>query len=693
MPIATQTLDPATDRPESWVETLRAWLAPTPGRLNATLRILVATSIVLVTSMTLQVPSIAISLFIVLMLANANSVFAAIEGILIVITVTLAAAVTILLLRLVLDHSMLRLVAMALAFFLCMYFARVFVVGPAGVLVAVFVTLTLASVDLFPSSEAIVRNSLWTWVAVVYPAAITIGVNFLLLPDDPEPHLRREAAARLRAVARAARVAQFKRAKAAGKALAGFATAGCGPLLKLMRLAEIRDPAVRPLRAERTAKILVLERLVQSAALLPDLAIAPSPGQLARLERVAAACDGFAISTLEKKRMEPIPLIPASHQDDARSALTAALAQLEELMDEFAVAERPPADQPANRMRVFVADAFTNPHYVQFALKVTLAAMFCYLAYTAVDWNGIHTCMATCTAVALGSTGATIHKATLRLVGSAFGAVAALASVVFLVPQMTSIGPLVLLVAAVTLPAAWIVSGSQRTAYLGVQIAFAFYLAVLEGYAPSTNLDELRDRIVGVFFGVIVMAFVFAYVWPERAGATMLQSLTAALRRMALIGIGLGDTRAGLQPARAAAWQALDQAGQMYNLYSFEPEARSVAGRLERKRVQQLIELTRRVLLAQAALVEYRAPGSSPATVGEKRIALDRAVATALERVANRVGAGAPTDPVDLRAPLAALEATRPSMRTADAAFDGELALCEAVVERVEALWRVAEGG
>jgi multidrug resistance protein MdtO len=692
MPVATQTLDPATVPPESWLETLRAWLAPTPGRLNATLRILVATSIVLVTSMTLQVPNISTSLFIVLMLANQNSVVAAIEGIFIVITVTLAAAVTILLLRFALDDSMLRIVSMALAFFLCMYFFRVFVAGAAGVGVAVFVTLTLASVDLFPSSEAIVRFGLWTWVAVVYPAAVTIGVNFLFLPDDPEPHVRREVVARLRAVARAARAAKISEAKTAAKALAGFATAGSGPLLKLIRLAEIRDPAVRALRAERTAKILVLERLVQSAALLPDLAIAPSPGQQARLQRIAAACDSFATSTVESKPLEPIPLIPAAHQDDARSPLTPALAQLEALMDEFAVAERPPEDRPAKRMWLFVPDALTNPNYVRFALKVTLAAMFCYLAYTAVDWNGIHTCMATCVAVALGSTGATMHKATLRLVGSAFGAAAALASVVFVVPHMTSIVPLVLLVAVVTLPAAWIVSGSQRTAYFGVQIAFAFYLAVLEGYEPSTNIDELRDRILGVFFGVIVMALVFSYVWPERAGIAMLQSLTAALRRMAQIGIGLGDTRAALQPARAAAWQALDETGQMYNLYSFEPEARSSAGRLERKRVQQLIELTRRVLLAQAALVEYGGPGSSPATVGDKRIALDRAVATALERIANRVGAGTPADPVDLRAPLAALESTPPSVRPAGAAFDGEVALCAAVVERVEALWRVAEG-
>ena len=44
-------------RPPSWLEFLRAELAPTPGRLNATVRIVVATAIVLVTSMALEVPS------------------------------------------------------------------------------------------------------------------------------------------------------------------------------------------------------------------------------------------------------------------------------------------------------------------------------------------------------------------------------------------------------------------------------------------------------------------------------------------------------------------------------------------------------------------------------------------------------------------------------------------------------------
>src|SRR5262249_59573659 len=100
---------------------------------------------------------------------------------------------------------------------------------------------------------------------------------------------------------------------------------------------------------------------------------------------------------------------------------------------------------------------------------------------------------------------------------------------------------LMLLVAAVIAPAAWIAMGNERTAYLGVQLAFTFGLAVLQGYEPSTDVTEFRDRFVGVVFGVTVMALVFAYVWPERAGDRMRQSLVAALRRMSELALGPRD--------------------------------------------------------------------------------------------------------------------------------------------------------
>src|SRR4051795_3175250 len=36
---------------------------------------------------------------------------------------------------------------------------------------------------------------------------------------------------------------------------------------------------------------------------------------------------------------------------------------------------------------LLVADALTNPAHVHFALKVTFAAMFCYIVYEAIDWT------------------------------------------------------------------------------------------------------------------------------------------------------------------------------------------------------------------------------------------------------------------------------------------------------------------
>src|SRR5580765_6960910 len=71
-----------------------------------------------------------------------------------------------------------------------------------------------------------------------------------------------------------------------------------------------------------------------------------------------------------------------------------------------------PAEHSPKPKSLFVSDAFTNPAHVHFALKVTFAAMFCYIFYEGIDWSGIHTAFITCTFIALESTGATLHKGT-----------------------------------------------------------------------------------------------------------------------------------------------------------------------------------------------------------------------------------------------------------------------------------------
>src|SRR5882762_5420110 len=70
-----------------------------------------------------------------------------------------------------------------------------------------------------------------------------------------------------------------------------------------------------------------------------------------------------------------------------------------------------PSASAKTKKSLFVPDAFTNPNYVRFGLKVALAAMSCYIIYMALDWPGIRTAFITCCFIALESTGATIRKA------------------------------------------------------------------------------------------------------------------------------------------------------------------------------------------------------------------------------------------------------------------------------------------
>src|SRR5438445_6476924 len=192
----------------------------------------------------------------------------------------------------------------------------------------------------------------------------------------------------------------------------------------------------------------------------------------------------------------------------------------------------PPAHRPKPKS-FFVPDAFTNPAHVHFALKVTFAAMFCYIFYMAIDWSGIHTAFITCTFIALESTGATLNKGVLRIGGCVIGGALALFTIVFLMPHMETIASLVVVVACASAIAAWVATGSELISYGGLQLAFAFFYSVFQGYAPDTDLDNVRNRVVGILFGLVVTGLVFRYIWPERTIDRLRAALRQALQQLA----------------------------------------------------------------------------------------------------------------------------------------------------------------
>jgi len=192
--------------------------------------------------------------------------------------------------------------------------------------------------------------------------------------------------------------------------------------------------------------------------------------------------------------------------------------------------------------------------------------MVSYSTYTLLDWPGLRTSIVTCFFVALASLGETVHKLLLRLSGAVIGGLIAGLCIVFVLPHMTDIGQLCLLIFTVSVGAAWVATSSELLSYAGMQIAFAFFLGILQGYAPATDLTVLRDRVAGILLGNIVITIIFSSFWPQSARSAVRAALADALRA---IGEVIRRPR-NAGESRMRAIQALVRADHLRTLSLFE---------------------------------------------------------------------------------------------------------------------------
>jgi multidrug resistance protein MdtO len=112
-----------------------------------------------------------------------------------------------------------------------------------------------------------------------------------------------------------------------------------------------------------------------------------------------------------------------------------------------------------------------------------------------------------------------------------------------------------------------VATGSDRLAYAGMQMAMAFFLCVLVGTGPHTDLAVARDRVVGILLGNVIVWLVFSNLWPVSIARQARQSLAEAFGRLAQ----------ALRPAQAddqallALDDALARAHRSYSFHLFEP--------------------------------------------------------------------------------------------------------------------------
>jgi multidrug resistance protein MdtO len=479
---------------------------------------------------------------------------------------------------------------------------------------------------------------LWLWVIVMFPAMLTALIDLVfgsspgtlalqtglrLLDSVPATLLGRQSADTDDRQAEALR------------------------LLELRKHAQIGDRHARELAEIDRRLIETLLELLTLVGVLPRDTPREIREWLAKASEECRAALTSESSPLPTAQELPAELLRGFDGEGA-AVVTAIADALGRLGGDIA-RRRTGADAPlstSTKSPLLVADAWSNPEHARFALKTTIAVMAAYFIYTMLDWPGIRTSVTTCFFVALGSLGETMHKLTLRIGGALIGGAAAILSIVYLLPQMTDIGQLALLIAAMSFISAWVATSSERLSYLGMQIGFAFFLGVLHDYGPTMELTTARDRIVGVLLGNVLMTVVFSTMWPVSALDRARQVLAQAV---GALGEVVRNATHPLVDTRLTAVQRVVQARQFVSIAAFEAH---LLQRSDRPESFEEATVRRMDRLAAAAFVVAAQP--TRAEPSEAARMQDASASMWFADMARRVATGQPPPTPPDRTPLAA---------------------------------------
>lgn len=548
-------------------------LAPFPGRGEMTLRLTVICALTALVASAYGTPEAALSVYIAFFLIRPDRVLSAILPAMMLLLVSVILGVILLVTTASIDYPILRVSAMALLSAGFLFLASASKLRPIGAILAMIVGFGLDQMGRVPIGEASTRMLLYAWLLVAIPAAAAIVAGLLLAPSP-----RRLTCDRL---ARRLRLAAERLSGSADSTPAFALTLreGNKQILTWLKLSALEGSSSRAdvaaLRQAAVSSIAILGAVDvlrgEAGTGLPDALARSLAGTLADMAAMHEQ-GGYPVEI--DLALPSVTLPPA-----ARAALDEmhdAIMRYAESPDapagatgvsDASAAGSPAAGAPAagspptdastaptapKRGGFFLSDAGTNPEHIAYALKTTGAAMFCYLLYTLLDWPGIHTCVITCYIVSLGSAGETVQKLRLRLAGCVIGALAGTAAIVFIVPHMDSIASLLALVSIAAALSAWIAVGPPAIAYAGFQIAFAFFLCVIQGAGPGFDLTIARDRTIGILLGNVVVYLIFTRVWPVSIAASVDRAMTALRAQWRAVAAG-GAARHALAAEALAA--------------------------------------------------------------------------------------------------------------------------------------------
>jgi len=650
----------------AWVTFLRRELAPTPGRGGATFRLTLACLIATVPILTHRIPFGLVVMIVMYLITQEDTAATLLGSILGVVGVTISLGLALLAWMIALDIAWLRICIIAVFLFGGLFLKRVLSIGALGSALGLPGALVMILPDVMtvpdvssPSPEVLTELVLWLWLSVTLGLGVNLGVQLLLAPGDPLTLLQRELDTRLRVVTETVRRLAGVAVSAASPpatSLDALATSGMSRPLALLKNASLTRNWARQRHEELAAIITLVDRLVTDAAALQTLASSSPPDAATQvlLLRVGDACELVREAFAERRR-------PASRDWGALSGPAATtrgwppLADMEGALDQIMLAVRiqGPAERPQEaRPSLLLPDAFTNPEYVQFAVKGTVACLICYILFVGLDYPGIYTSVITCFVVSLSTIGSSNQKGLLRFAGAALGGLMGLVALVYAFPNVDGLGGFWLVFGAGTAVAAWINFGTPRVSYGGYQTGLAFYKAVFQGFGPAVSATVLRDRLIGIAFGLIVFGLLEHVLWPVRAADRMRERLADVFR--SLSGFALACAKpGGLRSSEVDAQRRLISQ-QVADVQGFIESSKFESDAGGAMAIQQLIGDAQTVFLVLLAIARHE--GALPQTVHEATLRLPMDAGAALEALAEHLRRGDEIPAIDLDSAQAAVE-------------------------------------
>ena len=543
-------------------------LAPQPGRLELAIRLAAICALTVLVVEIYQTPDQALSVYLVFFLNHDNRTVSLIINFLLVVLITVIISFVLLVAMAVINDEMWRVISMTVISIAVLFIASGSKLRPLGGTIALVVGYALDLLGTTPLGigEVATRSLLYAWLFVAIPAGISMMVNLLCAP--PPRRLAEGAIARGLELSAAMLKAPDENVRSQFRE---YLRERVAEIPKLLGLAD-REKTSTP------ADIAALKQAASSTTLLMSAIDVMDRNPEARL--TLPVSDYLAhmfrqMSGIFRTGAYPVRIgwAPPKMERATTPLEASVLGDVKEATIHFA--EPPSLESGVKKPHkeaggFFAPDVLSNPDYIRYALKTTAAAMFCYFLYSLLDWPGIHTCFLTCYIVSLGTTAETVEKLTLRIIGCLVGAAAGYGTMIFLIPYLTSITALMVVVFVGALASGYVSAGSPRISYAGFQMAFAFFLCVIQGPSPAFDLTTARDRVIGILIGNAVVYVVFTNLWPVSVGKRIDPAIAAVFRQLSAMMTADPQSRRAMA---SAAQSALAEIETDIDLAGYEPSA------------------------------------------------------------------------------------------------------------------------